>query len=91
MIVAVYLLTYITVYGTLQTMMNTLVSDDLNLVIDCYVHAITARYPRKRYTPGNSSVIALLVLLWLPTWLVDWVGSRLVIVPEPDVVESVTR
>ncbi|XP_041367887.1 retinol dehydrogenase 7-like [Gigantopelta aegis] len=73
---------------SVKIMVDTMVCDDLNRVIDCYVHAITAKFPRARYNPGNWTVTGALAMLLLPTWMSDWIHGRLATVPEPDVNES---
>jgi retinol dehydrogenase-16 len=47
--------------------------DNLNLVVDTYYHALTARYPRLRYYVGNPAVIFYIPLSFLPTFLQDLV------------------
>lgn len=45
---------------------------DLNKVIDAYVHAVTAKYPKARYIIGKDASLAR--LLWnLPEWLSDYI------------------
>ncbi|XP_041367328.1 retinol dehydrogenase 7-like [Gigantopelta aegis] len=57
------------------------VSDDLDLVVDCYVHAVTSRFPLDRYTPGNWLAVSSLVLCWLPRWIGDTVINSTVVHP----------
>lgn len=49
------------------------VDPDLNKVVDAYVDAVTARYPKARYIIGNDANY-LVRLLWnLPEWLSDYI------------------
>jgi hypothetical protein len=59
-------------------------SQNLDLVVDCYEHAITATFPRGRYMPGYDSKYIYYALSLLPEWLSDWLlvmGSRIKLPP----------
>ena len=46
------------------------INDDITPVIDAYIHALTAVFPRARYTVGKDAKIWLTVQA-LPEWLGD--------------------
>ena len=48
------------------------VTEDITPVIDAYIHALMAVFPRARYTMGNDTKIWLAVHA-LPEWLGDWI------------------
>ncbi|KAH7714993.1 CRE-DHS-2 protein [Aphelenchoides avenae] len=48
-------------------------SPDTHLVIDAYFHALTSKFPRKRYQIGKDSVFFYIPLSMLPTRWQDWV------------------
>ncbi|KAI8794236.1 17-beta-hydroxysteroid dehydrogenase type 6 [Biomphalaria glabrata] len=48
-------------------------SSNLDLVVDAYIHGLTSRFPRTRYTPGNDSKFLYIPLSYLPTCLADWI------------------
>ena len=52
------------------------VTEDITPVIDAYIHALTAVFPRARYTMGNDTKIWLTVHT-LPEWLGDWILLKL--------------
>ena len=52
------------------------VTEDVTPVIDAYIHALTAVFPRARYTMGNDTKIWLAVHA-LPEWLGDWILLKL--------------
>jgi len=51
-------------------------SDQLNLVVDAYFHAITARFPKIRYWVGIDAILFYIPLATLPTFMqdafIDW-------------------
>ena len=52
------------------------VTEDITPVIDAYIHALMAVFPRARYTMGNDTKIWLTVHA-LPEWLGDWILLKL--------------
>ena len=50
-------------------------SNKVHKVIDAYIHAVSARTPRLRYTVGSDAYFVLL-LSYLPSRLVDWFLCR---------------
>ncbi|GAB1600171.1 retinol dehydrogenase 7-like [Argonauta hians] len=48
-----------------------LYNTNLNEVISCHVHAITAKYPKYRYTPGFDAKYIVPILRILPIWVSD--------------------
>ncbi|XP_041367539.1 short-chain dehydrogenase/reductase family 9C member 7-like [Gigantopelta aegis] len=60
---------------------DTMVNPNTYLVVDDYVHAITSRFPRARYMPGNYTKYLLWVVWSLPEWIVDWMLSLML--PKP--------
>lgn len=46
-------------------------SDDLSLVTNCMEHALTACYPRTRYSAGWDAKFFYIPMSYLPTFLVD--------------------
>ncbi|KAK6175330.1 hypothetical protein SNE40_013818 [Patella caerulea] len=46
---------------------------DINMVIDAYEHAITARYPKCRYIVGNNANYVQRFLWTVPEWLSDFI------------------
>ncbi|OCT92839.1 retinol dehydrogenase 7 [Xenopus laevis] len=50
-----------------------LCKEDLSLVTDCLEHALTAVYPRTRYSAGWDAKLLFLPLSYFPTSLVDFV------------------
>uniref|UniRef100_A0A2C9JUT3 Uncharacterized protein n=1 Tax=Biomphalaria glabrata TaxID=6526 RepID=A0A2C9JUT3_BIOGL len=48
-------------------------SSNLDLVVDTYIHGLTSRFPRTRYTPGNDSKFLYIPISYLPTCLADWI------------------
>ncbi|XP_014776247.1 retinol dehydrogenase 7 [Octopus bimaculoides] len=44
---------------------------NLQRVVSCHIHAITARYPKYRYTPGYDAQFFIPLLRMLPVWLSD--------------------
>jgi hypothetical protein len=48
-------------------------SSNLDLVVDAYVHAITARFPKIRYWVGWDAILFYIPLATLPTFLQDFV------------------
>ncbi|XP_072300506.1 dehydrogenase/reductase SDR family member 9 [Eucyclogobius newberryi] len=49
-----------------------LTDSDLMKVVDCMEHAISAVYPRQRYSPGYDAKLVWLPLSYMPTFLTDW-------------------
>ncbi|XP_061185648.1 short-chain dehydrogenase/reductase family 9C member 7-like [Saccostrea echinata] len=47
-------------------------SKDLNQVTEAYYHALTARYPRAYYKVGWDAKILFRILIYLPTWITDF-------------------
>ncbi|CAL1537393.1 unnamed protein product [Lymnaea stagnalis] len=48
-------------------------SSDTSLVVNCYVHGLTSKYPRTRYIVGHDALVTYLPLCYLPTRISDWV------------------
>lgn len=48
-------------------------SSKTHYVIDNYIHALTAKYPRHRYYCGWDAILLYIPLSLLPTWLSDFV------------------
>ncbi|KAF7240259.1 Retinol dehydrogenase 16 [Varanus komodoensis] len=57
-------------------------SPDLSLVSNCMVHALTAVYPRFRYTAGWDAKLIYIPLSYMPTWLTDRILTSQYIKPE---------
>ncbi|XP_059139616.1 retinol dehydrogenase 7-like [Physella acuta] len=49
-----------------------LVSTNLDLVVDAYIHGLTSRYPKTRYIVGMDAWCFFLPLSYLPTCISDW-------------------
>lgn len=49
--------------------------NNLYLVTDCMEHALTARHPRTRYSPGWDAKLFYLPMSYMPTVLVDAIIS----------------
>uniref|UniRef100_A0A8C6WXM5 Dehydrogenase/reductase (SDR family) member 9 n=1 Tax=Neogobius melanostomus TaxID=47308 RepID=A0A8C6WXM5_9GOBI len=56
----------------MKTTFSQLTDADLMKVVSCMEHAISAVYPRKRYSPGIDAKLVWLPLSYMPTWLTDW-------------------
>lgn len=50
---------------------SSIVKADISPVVDAYIHALTAKFPRARYPVGSDVAIAL-TLQMLPEWISDW-------------------
>jgi len=46
-------------------------SKDLYKVVDAYTHALTAKYPKIRYTVGMDALALSLLSSITPEWIVD--------------------
>ncbi|KAL4222540.1 Retinol dehydrogenase 5 [Mactra antiquata] len=66
---------------TLDKYLQRIVSMDTYKVVDAYVHAITAKYPKARYVVGRDANIFFRLLWNLPEWLSDYIVCRGQIVP----------
>ncbi|XP_045868524.1 retinol dehydrogenase 5 isoform X2 [Meles meles] len=64
-----------------QRIMNLICDPDLTKVSRCLEHALTARYPRTRYSPGWDAKLLWLPASYLPASLVDAVLTWLL--PKP--------
>ena len=51
-------------------------NEDITPVIDVYIHALTAVFPRARYAVGKDAKIWLTIQA-LPEWLGDWIFMKL--------------
>ena len=51
-------------------------NEDITPVIDAYIHALMAVFPRARYAVGKDAKIWLTTQA-LPEWLGDWIFSKL--------------
>ncbi|XP_058529720.1 retinol dehydrogenase 16-like isoform X3 [Ochotona princeps] len=75
-----YGLEFLEVYQKLPEEFKPPVRQDLSLVTDCMEHALTARHPRTRYSPGWDAKFFYLPLSYMPTCLVDamvsWLGPK---------------
>ncbi|KAK7004586.1 retinol dehydrogenase 7 [Biomphalaria glabrata] len=47
-------------------------SPNIDLVVDAYIHALTSRFPKARYSPSHDSSLLNIPLSYLPTWYTDW-------------------
>ncbi|XP_059139705.1 17-beta-hydroxysteroid dehydrogenase type 6-like isoform X1 [Physella acuta] len=45
---------------------------NLDLVVDDYIHGLTSRYPRTRYSPGTDAKLFYIPVSYLPTRFTDW-------------------
>ncbi|XP_033995252.1 retinol dehydrogenase 5 [Trematomus bernacchii] len=61
--------------------MNAVCDTDLSKVTGCMEHALTAAYPRTRYSPGWDAKLLWIPLSYMPSCVVD-IGLRLVL-PRP--------
>ncbi|XP_038608735.1 retinol dehydrogenase 5 [Tachyglossus aculeatus] len=63
-----------------RRLMTQLCSGDLSKVTNCLEHALTARHPRTRYSPGWDAKLLWLPASYLPAWIVDavlaWILPR---------------
>lgn len=50
--------------------------DDLSVVVKCMEHALTAKYPRTRYSAGNDAAYLWIPLSYMPSILQDFAVSR---------------
>lgn len=64
-----------------QRVMNLLCDPDLTKVSRCLEHALTARHPRTRYSPGWDAKLLWLPASYLPASLVDAVFTW--VLPKP--------
>ncbi|XP_028928509.1 retinol dehydrogenase 5 [Ornithorhynchus anatinus] len=64
-----------------RRLMTQLCSGDLNKVTNCLEHALTARHPRTRYSPGWDAKLLWLPASYLPACVVDAILAR--ILPRP--------
>ncbi|KAF6119713.1 hypothetical protein HJG60_010152 [Phyllostomus discolor] len=64
-----------------QRVMNLICDPDLTKVSRCLEHALTARHPRTRYSPGWDAKLLWLPASYLPASLVDAVLTR--VLPKP--------
>ena len=46
-------------------------ASDITPVVDGYIHAMTAMFPRGRYVIGMDAKLLYVPLSWLPEWLSD--------------------
>ncbi|XP_007953358.1 retinol dehydrogenase 16-like, partial [Orycteropus afer afer] len=58
-------------YIKMTDIMEKKCSPDLSLVTDCMEHALTACYPRTRYSAGWDAKLLYLPMSYMPTALVD--------------------
>lgn len=58
--------------AAMKLRMSQLSDGDLMKVVNCMEHAISAVYPRKRYSPGTDAKLVWLPLSYMPTCLADW-------------------
>jgi len=65
----------------LQKTLGMLCSDNVDQVVMCYEHAVTARFPRARYMVGFDARYMLWLLSLLPEWISDAVS--MVMMPRP--------
>ncbi|XP_057614214.1 retinol dehydrogenase 5 isoform X4 [Chionomys nivalis] len=74
--------TFLTSYLQVQRrVMNLICDPDLAKVTSCLEHALTARHPRTRYSPGWDAKLLWLPASYLPAGLVDAVLTR--VLPRP--------
>lgn len=48
-----------------------LCNENVHLVVDAYYHALTSKFPRRRYHVGNDSKFVFIPLSLYPTFLQD--------------------
>jgi len=63
-----------------------MISENLNVVVGAYTHALLAKHPRTRYTVGPMNKILLLISM-LPDWLSDKIVVSISPYPIPDTVK----
>lgn len=68
-----------------RRIMNRICDPDLTKVISCLEHALTARHPRTRYSPGWDAKLLWLPASYLPASLVDAVLTWVLPQPAPSV------
>ncbi|XP_043939657.1 retinol dehydrogenase 7-like [Protopterus annectens] len=61
--------------------MNLLCSTDISKVTDCVEHALTARYPRTRYSPGWDAKFLWIPMSYMPTIVSD--TALALLLPKP--------
>ncbi|BFZ13679.1 hypothetical protein BsWGS_16718 [Bradybaena similaris] len=59
---------------------------NLDEVVDAYIHAITARFPKIRYVVGLNGNLVFRTLWTLPTWFTDFLIS--LVMPKPQGLKS---
>ncbi|XP_076087442.1 retinol dehydrogenase 16-like [Mytilus galloprovincialis] len=59
-------------------------SPKTKLVVDAYVHALTAKYPKYRYIVGNDAKYTFRLLWNLPEWASDYIITRKAIKPQEE-------
>nr|XP_046216961.1 retinol dehydrogenase 1 isoform X2 [Oncorhynchus gorbuscha] len=64
--------------------MGLLCSSDISKVTSCMQHALTARYPRTRYSPGWDAKLIWIPLSYLPAFIADFTVAVLLPVPKDD-------
>lgn len=64
-----------------RLIMNAICDSDLSKVTNCMEHALTAAYPRARYSAGWDAKLLWIPLSYMPSCVVD-IGLRLVL-PRP--------
>lgn len=67
---------FITAKTILRNGLTKFSSPKVELVVDAYVHALTAKYPKYRYLAGNDAKYSLRLLWNLPEWLSDYLLSK---------------
>ena len=76
-----YLYYYFADKAVVSKTVNTMANPNTYLVIEDYVHAMTSRFPRARYMPGNYTKYLLWIFWNLPEWISDWTLSLMA--PKP--------
>ncbi|BFZ17713.1 hypothetical protein BsWGS_20752 [Bradybaena similaris] len=61
---------------SVMTLTKTKATVNLDLVVNAYIHAITAKFPRTRYMPGWDAVWLYNPLSYLPDSIADFVIAR---------------
>ena len=56
----------------MKSFLSGVVSEDITPVVDAYIHALLAAYPRARYVVGWDAKLVFLPMSLMPEWMSDW-------------------